>query len=147
MALMEWKPMSDLLDVRHEMNRIFDDFFGRRPTPVIFRESAWSPNVDIAKTDGEIVVKAELPGMTKEDVHISITDNTLTLEGEKKQENEIKEEKYHRVERSYGKFQRSFTLPKGIQAEKIKASFKNGILNINIPKAEEVKPKQTEILE
>jgi HSP20 family protein len=147
MALMEWKPRSDLLDVRHEINRIFDDFFGHRPSRVTFRESAWSPNVDIAKTGEDIVVKAELPGMTKEDVNISIIDNTLTLEGEKKQENEVKEENYHRVERSYGKFHRSFTLPKGIQHEKIKANFKNGILNINIPKADAIKPKQIEILE
>ena len=147
MALMEWKPTSDLLDIRNEMNRTFDDFFGRRPSWIALRERAWSPNVDIAETDEEITVKAELPGMTKEDVNISITDNILTLKGEKKQEKEIKEENYHRVERSYGSFQRSFVLPMGIQSEKVKATFKNGVLNINIPKAEEVKPKQIEILE
>ena len=146
MALMEWKPMSDLLDIRHEMNRIFDDFT-RRPFHIGLRESGWNPSVDIAETDEAIVVKAELPGITKEDVNISITDNILTLKGEKKQEKEIKEENYHRIERSYGNFQRSFTLPAKIQHEKVKATFKDGILNINIPKAEEVKPKQIEIAE
>ena len=147
MALMEWKPTSDLLDIRNEMNRTFDHFFGHRPSRIVLRKGVWSPSVDIAETDEEIAVKAELPGMTKEDVNISITDNILTLKGEKKQENEIKEENYHRVERSYGGFQRSFALPTGIQPEKVKATFKNGVLNINIPKAEEVKPKQIEILE
>ena len=85
--------------------------------------------------------------MTKEDVNISITDNILTLKGEKKQEKEVKEENYHRIERSYGSFQRSFTLPVKIQHEKVKATFKDGVLNISIPKAEEVKPKQIEITE
>ena len=146
MALMEWKPMSDLLDIRDEMNRIFDDFT-RRPFRIGLRESGWNPSVDIAETNEEIVVKAELPGMTKEDVNISITDNILTLKGEKKQEKEVKEENYHRIERSYGSFQRSFTLPVKIQHEKVKATFKDGVLNISIPKAEEVKPKQIEITE
>ncbi|MFQ6039651.1 MAG: Hsp20/alpha crystallin family protein, partial [Candidatus Poribacteria bacterium] len=99
MALMTWKPRSDLLSFQDEVNRIFDDFFSLRPYRIGLREGTWSPSVDIAEKNGEIIVKAELPGMTKEDVNVSITDNVLTLKGEKKQEKEIKEENYHRVER------------------------------------------------
>ena len=97
MALMEWKPRSDLLSFRGEVNRIFDDFFGLRPYRIGLRENAWSPSVDIAEKNGEIIVKAELPGITQEDVNVSITYNVLTLQGEKKQEKETKEENYHRV--------------------------------------------------
>jgi len=145
MAIMKCRPTSDLLDIRGEMSRVFDDFFVRRPSLRVLRNVGWSPNIDIADTDEEITLKAELPGMTKEDVDVSITDNILTLRGEKKQEQETKKENYHRIERSYGSFQRIFTLPKSIQSDKIKANFKDGILNINIPKAEEVKPKQIAI--
>jgi HSP20 family protein len=107
--------------------------------------TAWAPPVDIFETEDKVVLKAELPGLRKEDIEIQVRDNTLTLKGEKKFEKEVKEESYHRVERAYGSFQRSFTLPSTIKQDAIEASFKDGILEISLPKAEEAKPKQIKI--
>jgi len=131
--------------MREDMDKLFDNFFSARPSRTGLLEGAWQPSVDISETDDEIIVKAELPGLTHDDVNISLTDNVLTLKGEKKQEKEDKGENYHRVERSYGSFQRTFTLLSSVQSENTKATFKNGILTINIPKTEEAKPKEIKI--
>jgi HSP20 family protein len=108
-------------------------------------EGEWAPSVDVAETDEEIVVTAELPGIKQEEVDISIADNVLTLKGEKKEEKEVKEKNYHRIERSYGSFQRSISLPTGVDAGKAKATYKDGILCVTVPKVEEAKPKQIKI--
>jgi HSP20 family protein len=108
-------------------------------------EGVWSPSVDVSETKDNVVIKAEIPGMTKDDVKISIQDNVITLKGEKKQEKEEKDANYHRIERSYGSFCRSFTLPAAVKADKIKATYKDGILNVTLPKTEEVKPKEIPI--
>jgi len=129
-----------MVSIQDEMNRVFDGFFGRFPSRF---DTEWSPNVDISETKDDFVVKAEVPGMEKEDVKITLQDNVLTLKGEKKQEKE--DATCYRMERSYGSFVRSFSLPTVIRADKIKASYKDGILNITLPKAEEVKPKQIPI--
>jgi HSP20 family protein len=105
----------------------------------------WAPAVDVIEDDDKVVVKAELPGLTDKDVDISVVDNTLTIKGEKKQEEEKKEKGYHRLERSYGMFQRSIMLPASVTSEKAKASFKNGVLEIELPKQEEAKPKQIKV--
>jgi HSP20 family protein len=105
----------------------------------------WFPVVDIKENKDEFAVLAELPGMKKEDVHITFSDGKLVIEGERKKEQEENEANYHRVERSYGKFCRTFQLPSGIQANKIAADFKDGILKIKLPKSEEVKPKEIEV--
>jgi HSP20 family protein len=107
--------------------------------------SAWIPVVDIAEHDDQYVVKVELPGVNKEDVKITLESNILTIRGDKKQEKETKNENYHRIERSYGSFQRSFTLPTTVKNEKIDAVYKDGILSILLPKAEEAKPKRIEV--
>jgi len=107
--------------------------------------SYFAPAVDIAEQENEYVVKVELPGVAKEDVKISVESNTLTIKGEKKQEKEEKNKNFHRVERSYGSFQRSFTLPATVKNDKIDALFNNGILTITMPKSEEAKPKQIEV--
>jgi HSP20 family protein len=128
------------------MNEMFDRTLRRRgDEEEALAPRAWAPAVDIYETDEKLVIKVELPGLKKEDIDIEVRDNTLTLKGERKFEKEIKRENYHRVERAYGSFQRSFTLPSTVKQEAIEASFKEGILEISLPKAEEAKPKQIKI--
>ena len=146
MALMRWRPTRELLDVREEMNRLFDGFFTGWPERRRgLLEGEWAPSIDIAETEEDIVVTAELPGIKLDEVDITITDDILTLKGEKKEENEVKDKNYHRIERSYGSFQRSISLPTGVQGDKAKAAYKNGVLQVTVPKAEEAKPKQIKI--
>jgi HSP20 family protein len=141
MAITRWRPFRDLVSIQDEMNRLFDDFFGRPVTRPEWEE-AWSPSVDVSETKDNVIINAEIPGMNKEDVKVSVQDNVLTLSGERKQEKEEKNANYHRIERSYGSFSRSFTLPTSVQADKVKATYKDGILKITLPKTEEVKPKE-----
>jgi len=122
------------------MDQILDTFFGRAPAEV-----AWSPAVDVYETKDDIVVKAELPGVKPEDVEVSIVGDTLTLKGERRKEAEVREEGYYRIERSYGAFQRSLTLPSVVNAEKVKATYKDGLLEIKLPKKEEAKPKTVKV--
>jgi HSP20 family protein len=129
-------------DFTREADRLFSDFINRG----IFRLSdEWAPGVDVVETKDEVVVRAEVPGMTKEDISVTLQDNVLTLRGEKKQEQAENGATYHRVERMYGSFVRSFTLPTVVQADKVKAAYKDGVLTITLPKAEEVKPKEISI--
>lgn len=140
MAVLRWSPFRDMLGFRDEIDLAFDNFFprtGERST----LETAWAPTVDIYETKDEVIIDAEIPGMKQSDISVSISDNILTIKGEKKQEKEVKEENFHRVERVYGMFSRSFTLPVGIKEENIKAVYKDGVLKISLPKAEEKKPK------
>jgi HSP20 family protein len=120
------------------MNQLFDKFFHSRK---ILGEGAFLPAIDIAKSDGKITLTAELPGMAESDLNVSVENGILTLKGEKKDEKETKEKNRYRVERSYGTFQRSFTLPKGVKAEDISAKLKDGVLKVSIPEPEEPKPK------
>ena len=108
-------------------------------------QGAWIPAVDIYETKESIVLNVELPGVTKEDISLEVKDSTLTLRGEKKLEKDVKEENFHRMERTYGGFTRAFTLPSTVQQDKVKAKFKDGILEIMLPKAEEAKPKQIKV--
>jgi HSP20 family protein len=152
MSLVRWNPARDLatwpsnlFGMQREMNRMFDSFFNNTEQGEDYALAAWTPAVDIAEHDDQYIVKMELPGVSKEEVKITLESNILTIRGEKKQEKETKKENYHRVERSYGSFQRSFTLPTTVKSDRIDASFKDGILNISMPKAEEAKPKQIEV--
>jgi HSP20 family protein len=147
MAIVRWRPMRDMMNVQDEMNRLFDRFFGKElwDEDEQLSQMNWFPVVDIKENKDEFAVFAELPGMKKEDVHITFSDGKLVVEGERKKEQEENEANYHRVERSYGKFCRTFQLPSGIQANKIAADFKDGILKIKLPKSEEVKPKEIEV--
>jgi HSP20 family protein len=146
MAIARWDPFRELMSFQERINDLFDRTFWRRgPEEEGLVTGTWAPAVDIYETDDKVVLKAELPGLKKEDIDIQIRDNTLTLKGEKKFEKEVKEENYHRVERAYGSFQRSFTLPSTIKQEGIEASFKDGVLEISLPKVEEAKPKQIKI--
>ena len=145
MAITRWRPFRDLVSIQDEMNRLFDDFFGRPITRREWTEKVWSPCVDMSETKDNIIINAEIPGMNKEDVKVSVQDNALTLSGERKQEKEEKNADYHRIEGSYGSFSRSFTLPTPVQPDKVKATYKDGILKITLPKTEEVKPKEVPI--
>jgi HSP20 family protein len=134
--------------MREEMERLFREFF--RPgdgEEATWMRGNWAPPVDIYETDEAFVLKAELPGFSKEDVQIELHGNRLTLRGERKHDTEAKEEQYHRLERAYGRFERVFWLPATVDAEKIKASFTNGVLELRLPKSEAAKPKRIAITE
>ncbi|MDD5559445.1 Hsp20/alpha crystallin family protein [Candidatus Methylomirabilis sp.] len=147
MAIVRWDPFRDVMTLQERMNRLFDHALSR--TRMDDEEgltaSMWSPAVDIFETSDSIVMKAELPGVSRDNIDIQVEDNTLTLKGERKFEREVKEENYLRIERSYGAFQRAFNLPTGVQQDKIRAVFKDGVLEVTMPKAEEAKPKQVKI--
>jgi len=146
MALVRWTPLGNLQSFQHEMNRMFDEFFrGGNGEAARTGMSSWTPAVDIHETDDGYVIKAELPGVSKDDVSIDVHQNTLTLRGQRKHEAEEKNERYHRVERAYGTFQRSFTLPAVIDQDKVQATYKDGVLELHLPKSEAAKPKRIAI--
>jgi len=145
-GLRRWGPFREISSLQKEMDRLFGQYLGRmRGAEEEGLAAAWAPAVDIYETEDKVVLKAELPGLKKEDIDIQVRENTLTLKGEKKFEKEVKEENYHRVERTYGSFQRSFTLPNTVKQEGIEATFKDGILEVSLPKAEEAKAKKVTI--
>lgn len=141
MAIVRYRPMRDLFNMRDEMNRIFDGFFGRFPA-VSEGLGAYGPDVDIAETDSDVLVSVEAPGMDQKEIKVTVRENVLTLKGEKKREQVVENADYHLSERTFGAFERSFTLPTNIEAGKVSAMYKNGILNITLPKAEEAKLKE-----
>jgi HSP20 family protein len=147
--LQVWKPFRELVPFREfermtrDFGRFWDSFLGRGLKGRV--EGEWLPSLDLAETDNELVVKAELPGMDPKDIDISLSDGMLTIKGEKKQEKEEKKSDYHFIERSYGSFTRSIQLPRQVEREKISASYKNGLLRITLPKSEEAKKKEVKI--
>jgi HSP20 family protein len=149
MAIVRWEPFRDLVGLQERMNRLFQDSYrgvGREAGEDDWAlGGSWAPAVDIFEHEGNIVLKAELPGVDSKDVDIMVENNVLTLRGERKFDSEVKRESYHRVERSYGAFSRSFTLPTVVDTDKIKAEFKEGVLRVTLPKREEAKPKQISI--
>ncbi len=141
--LTDWDPFQELEDFSNRLGSVFGVPARRRgqeDTP-----AAWSPSVDIVEDDKEFLVKAELPEIKKEDVHVSVQNNVLTIQGERKTEKEEKGKRFHRRERSYGSFTRSFSLPEGTDASKVKAEFKDGLLQVHLPKTEQAKPRQVEV--
>jgi HSP20 family protein len=142
--LATFDPFRDLVTLQQRINRMFDEVFPQGE-PSELRLNAWTPSVDIYEQPDAVVIEAELPGLTKEDVSVKLENNTLTIQGERKLAHEDQRESYHRVERVYGSFVRSFTLPTNVDTEKINAEFKDGILQIALPKREEAKPRQIEV--
>ena len=143
MAIVRWDPFRDVAALQDRINRIFNDSFGRSPDlddEVSLYD--WRPPVDIYETSDGIVLKVELPGVNKDDVSVEVKDNVLTLKGERLLDPEIKDEHYYRKERSFGKFNRSFSLQEPIKPDLIKAGFKDGVLTVEVPRPEEEKPKQ-----
>lgn len=149
MTLIRWTPIRDLateiFDLQREINRMFDRFFRGFEEEEELKMMKWSPRVDISETDDEYIVRADVPGVSKDDIKITIKDNVLTISGEKKQEKETKNENFHRIERVYGSFTRTFTLPSAVKVDKVEARFKDGVLTIKLPKVEEAKAKEIEV--
>lgn len=146
MAVVRWDQFQGLITLQDRMNHIFEQTLARsRGDREGVVASAWSPPVDIYETAESLVLRAELSGLSKEDIDIQVRDNRLTLKGERRHEKDVKQENYLRVERAYGTFQRAFALPTDIQPDKIRATFKDGVLEVNIPKAEAAKPKHIKV--
>ena len=144
--LMNTNPFKDIEMARSEMDRLLDTFlFGRPQKRDIWEEIEWLPAIDVAETKNEIVVNVEIPGMDPKEFDISVSEGTLMIKGEKKQEKEEKEENYHLTERRYGTFTRSILLPQEVESDKIRASYKDGILKITLPKSEEAKKNEIKI--
>jgi len=151
MALIRWEPVRELHTMQNEMNRLFNTFFdapsgsggpangGHAPL------RRWIPAMDVVETAEHFVLRADLPGMSQDDVHIELEDNVLTISGERKSEHEQRNEGYYRVERASGSFSRSLTLPEGVEADGIQASFENGVLEVRIAKPEQQKPRKVQI--
>ncbi len=137
-------PATEFNRLRREIDRLFEEPFGFLAPSTSFFEG-WTPAVDIFEDKDKYTVKAELPGMKKEEIEVSLVGNTLTISGERKQELEKQERESYRSERYFGRFQRSVTLPEQVQENKIEAAYKNGVLTITLPKAEETKPRQISI--
>ena len=151
-AVAPWRPFMDLTRWERDMDRMMDEYFGRRTRP--WWPQRWfggedmevtAPAVDMFEEKDDIVVKAEIPGMTKDNIEVNLTDHTLTIKGEKKKEEEVKKENYFRSERSYGSFVRTLPLPTDVHGDKVEATFKNGILEIRLPKTEAAKAKEVKI--
>lgn len=145
MNLIRYNPTRDLWHLRDEMDKMFNQFAARPFDSEETPEVDWSPRVDISENENSYVVKAELAGMAKDDVKITMKEDILTIRGEKKTEVKSEKENVHLVERRYGRFVRSFRLPSSVNSKKIDANFKDGLLTLNLPKAEDAKPKEIEI--
>ncbi len=141
----KWDPFRDMVSLRDEVDRLFKDFFGRFPSEKRLAEGFWYPTVDLEESPNDVLITAEVPGMKKEDIHITVSGDQLSISGERKKEEEEKGKTFHRIERSYGRFQRSITLPTEVLFDKAKASYEGGLLKITLPKAEKVKPKEIAI--
>jgi HSP20 family protein len=138
------RPANELSRIRDQINRIFEDPLGWLAPDTSFFEG-WEPTVDIFEDKDNITVRAELPGMRKEDISVSLDGNTLTISGERKREDEQREGDTYRAERFFGRFQRSITLPRAVDQQKIQATYRDGVLTIKLPKSEEAKPKQIDV--
>jgi len=145
MNIVKWNPFRELEDIQTRLNRVFGDApLGRTNDDGLFFAD-WAPPVDIQETDKEYLIKAELPEVKKENVKVEMLDGVLTIEGECSQEKEEKGKKFHKVERAYGKFVRRFALPTEVEATKVQAEFKDGMLNVHLPKSAGAKPKSVEV--
>lgn len=139
-----WDPFREVGDFQSELNRVFDGFFGRTGT-VPGGDRVWAPAVDMYETKDDLVVTAELPGVNEKEVQLSITGDVLSLRGERTLNQDTSQENFHRGERWYGRFERHLSLPISVQADKVKATYRDGVLTITLPKAEEIKPKSIKI--
>ena len=145
MAIVRWEPYRDLMTAQREFDRLFREALTPAMGEGEVSTRTWAPPVDIYENGDNLVLKAELPGINPDDVEVRVEDNTLYMKGERKFEKEVKEENYHRVERAYGTFARTFSLPNSIDSDKVAASYKDGVLTLTLPKKEEAKPKKIKI--
>ena len=142
-SVIRWEPFRNANSLQEQFSRLFDTSFPGRSSESDL--TTWAPAVDIQETENELVLKADLPGIEEKDIDVRIENNTLTIRGERKFEKQVNEENYLRVERSYGSFSRSFSLPNTINTEAIHAEYKNGVLTVQMPKRAESKPKQVKV--
>jgi HSP20 family protein len=146
MAITRFDPFRDLAVLQDRMNRLFNDSVqGRSREDDLMSRGSWTPAVDIYEVEGSLVLKAELPDLRREDIDVNVENNTLTIRGERKLASEVKQESFHRIERAYGTFVRQFTLPPTVDAAKIAAEYKNGVLTVTLPVREEAKPRSVKI--
>ena len=146
MTLVRWDPFRELEEMSDRLNRMFSrPSIGGKNGKEALTVADWTPTVDISESNGEYLIKAELPEVKKEDVKVTLEEGVLTLTGERRQEKEEKNTKYHRVERSYGSFVRSFSLPELVDETKVKAEYKDGVLSLHLPKSEKAKPRAIEV--
>lgn len=145
MTLVRWDPFRELEDMSERLNRVFSRPTMRNTGKENLTVADWMPTVDISETESEYLIKAELPEVRKEDVTVTVENGVLTLQGERRQEKEEKGRRFHRVERSYGSFVRSFTLPESVDEGGVKAEYKDGVLALHLPKSEKVKPKAIDV--
>jgi len=141
MQIMKWEPFGGLATLRREMDRLFDSFTDREPGQAA-ANGHWTPRFDLVESKDSIVIKADLPGMEEKDISVSISGDSLLIKGERKIEKEEKEKQYHRIERSFGSFQRMVSLPATVDAGKIEAKYNKGVLEVRLPKKPEAKPKE-----
>lgn len=140
MAIVRWTPWQELESMQKSLGRLLDD------SGALSTEGGnWMPAVDIRETEDALVVHAELPGIDKKDIKVDVRDGVLSISGERRYEKDVKEENVHRIERAYGSFSRSFSLPRNVDTEKVDASLKDGVLEVKLPKKESAKPKAIEI--
>jgi HSP20 family protein len=144
-ALIPWRERSEIDRFRTEIDRLFDDFFIRRSFGRDFEEGDWVPAIDISESEKEIIIHAEIPGVDAKDIDITLSGRNFTIKGERKQEQEEKRENYHRIERRYGSFHRSFELPSDVDGDRAEAAYKDGVLMVNLPKSKEQSVKRTEV--
>lgn len=145
MTVVRWEPLRELSSLQNEMNRLFNGAFEAPPGNAGSGMRRWMPPMDLLETEAHFVLRADLPGVSQSDVQIEVEDSTLTVSGERRAEQEERKEGYHRVERGFGAFSRSLTLPKGVDADAVTAEFDSGVLEIRIPKPEERKPRRVAI--
>ncbi|MBI5430354.1 MAG: Hsp20/alpha crystallin family protein [Nitrosomonadales bacterium] len=144
--LVKWDPFVELEDVSKHLNRIFGRFPAHtEPDREVLTVADWAPTVDITETDAAYLIKGEIPGVNKEDVKVTIEDGMITMRGERKMEKEEKDKKFHRIERSYGSFMRSFRLPDDVDEATVKAEFKDGMINVTLPKSGKSKTKSINV--
>ena len=145
MAIVRWEPLREFSTLKNEMNRLFNTVFDAPAAPNPGTMRRWMPAMDLVETEDHFVLRADLPGLAEEDVSIEVEDRVLTVSGERKSEHSENKDGYHRVERAFGSFSRSLTLPEGVDAEAVTANFANGVLEVSIPKPEVRKPRRIEI--
>ena len=144
LTLDRWEPFRGLNDVQAEMNRLFDNFFGR-PTGLDVPERVWAPAMDMYETKDDLIVSFELPGVKEKEIQVSITNDVLTIKAERAEQQELTDENYRRLERRFGKFERSVGLPMPVQTDKVKATLRDGVLEIKLPKVEAAEPQEIKI--
>ena len=138
MAIIRWDPFREMTQAQSQLNKLVDQVWGGR-------QESWLPAIDVFDQKDAVVLKAELAGMNPDDIHIEVEDNVLTVRGERRFEEEVDEDRYYRVERRFGSFQRSLALPQGVRPDEIQAGYEDGILTVTVPKAEEEKPQRIEV--